>query len=276
MSLILILKLLVVALFLAMFVRRPSLAWGVGLLTVSTAVLLDTVLGTFNREALLAQLGFFFYVIAGMLLGGSAFWLMSLLWPHLNQPEPPPATAAPTAVSAANGQPIPLEPVTDPSGAVYDLALIYQDMHARFGREDLLDLMFDMEISETAVMPVNQGMDELSRAIINYAAQNEKAAQLALAVERILTPPPPEMLPRLEKMTPASPRAGLRYYLLAHANLEKLQKLCARLGIDWEQLEGAEKRAKVREMLLYLYRRNRVDELLDLMRQGETVDGAKS
>jgi hypothetical protein len=276
MSLILILKLGIVIIFLVMFLRRPSLPWGAGLLVVTTAVLLDTILGTFNQELLLAQLGFFFYVIAGMLLGGGAFCILGLLWPHLNQPQAEVVTAVTTPAITApstNGQPVPLATVTDASGAVYDLGLIYQDLHDRFGREDLLDLMFDLETPESVLMPVNQNLDELSRAIINYAAQHGQVAALALAVERILTPPAPETLPRLEKMTPASPRAGLRYYLLSHYNLEKLQKLAARLGVDWEQLEGTEKRAKVRELLLYLFRRNRVDELLNVMREELSVIG---
>ena len=53
-----VLKLLVVLVFLAKFLRRPSLVWGIGLLTVTTAVLLDTLLGTFDRDALLAEMGF--------------------------------------------------------------------------------------------------------------------------------------------------------------------------------------------------------------------------
>ncbi len=275
----LVLKLMVVIIFLAMFLRRPSLPWGIGLLTVTTGVLLDTLLGTFNREALLVQLGFFFYVIAGMLVGGGAFWLLGLLWPrlHLEQSAPAASTMAPPGIpsapaatpmaAATNGQPIPLAPVTDPSGTVYDLGMIYQDMHERFGREELLELMFDLEVPETAVMPVSQNLDHLARALINYETQHGQAGQLALAVERILTPPAPEVLPRLEKITAASPRAGLRYYLLAHTNLETLQKMAARLGLDWEQFEGTGKRAKVRALLNYLYRRNRVDELLELMRE---------
>jgi hypothetical protein len=175
------------------------------------------------------------------------------------------------AASSPNGQlaPLPIvEATEDPDGAVYDLEVLQHDIWERFGREDVLDLMFDLEIPETAVVSLNQNLHVLAHDIVMYAAQNGQTAQLALAIERILTPPPPEVLPRLEKLTPASPRASLRYYLLAHFNLEKLQKMAARLGIDWEQLEGNEKRGKVREFLQYLYRRNRVDELLDLMREG--------
>lgn len=65
-----VLKLLVVLVFLIMFIRRPTVVWGIGLLTVTTAALLDTLLGTFNREQLLGEMGFFFYVISGALLAG--------------------------------------------------------------------------------------------------------------------------------------------------------------------------------------------------------------
>lgn len=285
MTALLLLKLLVVVLFLVMFLRRPSLPWGVGLLTVTTAVLLDTIIGTFDRAALLAELGFFFYFIAGVLMGGGAFWLLGLLWPHLPQtagltptvPNQAASVAEPgPVIPAANGptgptlpEPLPLvEAAENPEDAAYDVPALLDDIQRRFGREDVLDLMFDLEIPETAVISLNQNLQSLAHDVVVYATRNGQTAQLALAIERILTPPPPEMLPRLEKLTPASPRASLRYVLLARYNLEKLQKMAARLGVDWEQLEGAEKRGKVREFLQYLYRRNRVDELLDLMREG--------
>ncbi len=285
MTALLLFKLIVVVLFLLMFLRRPSLPWGIGLLTVTTAVLLDTIMGTFDRAALLAELGFFFYFIAGAIMGGGLFWLLGVLWPHLPRAAAAtaPAVAAQTAAvpaggivefvsvtPSANGQPEPLplvEAATNPDEAAYDVAALLDDIQNRFGREDVLDLMFDLEIPETAVMTTNQNLQALAHEVVVYAARNGQTAQLALAIERILTPPPPEMLPRLEKLTPASPRASLRYVLLVHFNLEKLQKMAARLGIDWEQLEGAEKRGKVRELLQYLYRRNRIDELLDLMHE---------
>ncbi|GIK57045.1 MAG: hypothetical protein HND44_21245 [Chloroflexi bacterium] len=291
MTALLLFKLLVVVLFLVMFLRRPSLSWGVGLLTVTTALLLDTILGTFNREAFLAELGFFFYFIAGAIGGGGVFWFLGVLWPHLPQSASAQMAAAPvTAVGtpavgvqertpmapSANGQPETIRPeplpvvdaAEDPEAAAYDVPALLADIQQRFGREDVLDLMFDLEIPETAVVSLNQNLHTLAYEVVAYATRNGQTAQLALAIERILTPPPPEMLPRLEKLTPVSPRASLRYVLLARYNLEKLQQMAARLGIDWEQLEGVEKRGKVRELLQYLYRRNRVDELLALMREG--------
>jgi hypothetical protein len=53
--------------------------------------------------------------------------------------------------------------------------------------------------------------------------------------------------------------------LLAHYDLERLQKTAVTLGVDWEQLNMTSKKSKVRDLLHYLYRRNRIDELIDLM-----------
>ncbi len=85
---------------------------------------------------------------------------------------------------------------------------------------------------------------------------------------RAQTPPPAEHLPRLEKLTVDSPRTVLRHHLLANYPVEELHLLADELGIDWEQLEGSDKRAKTRALLLYLYRRERLAELLDAMHAG--------
>ena len=92
MSWLLALKLVVIVIFLIMFLRRPSVTWGAGLLSVTTAVLLDALLGTFNGEALRAELGFFYFIIAGSLFGGATLWLWGLLLPYVN----------PARTSAAN------------------------------------------------------------------------------------------------------------------------------------------------------------------------------
>nr|MBP6016896.1 hypothetical protein [Promineifilum sp.] len=103
-----ILKLLVVLTFLIMFIRRPSVVWGIGLLTVTTAVLLDTLLGTFNRDELLAELGFFFYVISGMLLAGAAAWLWGMVRPRVPGDA---AASTPQAAPAVRATPTVLTPM---------------------------------------------------------------------------------------------------------------------------------------------------------------------
>jgi len=271
MEIILILKIFVVVLFLIMFLRRPSLPWGVGLLTVTTAVLLDTILGTFNQETLLADLGFFFYVLAGMLVGGAAFWLLGVLGrPVVKQEAGAGDTAA--ALPTNNPQPPHFEPFTDEAGTVYDRQMMADEMTNQFSQEDILDILFDLSIPENEVMSIPQTMSGLIGRIMQYSETYNQTPQLALAVERILTPPTADSLPRLEKITADSPPPILRYYLLAHTNLTQLQAVVVHLQIDWEQLVGDNKQAKVRELLLYLKRHNRLHELVAYLPQLDVIE----
>ena len=288
-----VLKLLVVLVFLIKFIRRPSVVWGIGLLTVTTAVLLDTLLGTFDRDALLAEMGFFFYVIAGALLAGAAAWCWGVLRPWLPggaglqgsrgageiaapaagafSPAPSPARS-PAPVLPRSPAPAPAPPPPRAPGhedgyatAGYDRQMLYEEVRHRFSRDDLQDLMFDLDVNELDVVVPGQTNDDLIVRIMDAAEDSGQSGAVALAVERILTPPPPEYLPRPEKLSAESPRTVIRHYLLAHYTVEQLQALATDLGIDWEQLDTGTKKDKVRGLLLYLYRRNRIDELLQAM-----------
>lgn len=273
MSLILIFKLVVVLLFLIQFLRRPSLPWGVGLLTVTSALLLDTIFGTFNAEYLRAELGFFFYVIIGFLLGGAAYWLLGFLWPTLKKTGQPPAETAVNVAgpAAASAEPQPVfGQVTADNGALYDLQLMYEDLCSRFDTEDSLDLIFDLNIPDQVISDVNGSQALMAADIVRYAEQNNQAAQLALAVERILNPPAAETLPRLVKITPDSPRPILRYYLLAHLELDELQETAVALNINWDQLGGYNKRSKTRQLLSTVYQQDQVQQLLTYLQANQT------
>jgi hypothetical protein len=262
----LLFKLLVVIIFLIAFLRRPNLVWGIGLLTVTTAVLLDTLLGTFGREEMVARIGFFFYVFSGLILGGAALWMWGLLRPRIDAAAAVanPALETVLATPAAAVAPKTLPPNKE---AAVDYGMLFQEIKKRFSREDVLDLMFDLNIDESEVMPLNQELSQLIINIIHQVDERDQATALALAVERILTPPPPENLPRLEKITADSPPTVLRQYLLTHTNLDQLQQISGSLGIDWENLGSHNKQAKVRELLLFLRRRNRLDELTTWLHQ---------
>jgi hypothetical protein len=257
---LLILKLLIVALFLIMFLRKTGLIWGIGLLSVTSAVLLDTFLGVFNREQMLAELGFFFYVITGALFAGTAIWLWGIL-----QPITATATAAPLpAAPRQSSEQLPSNHQERGSTA-FDRQMLYEQIYTRFGREDIHDLIFDLDINENDVMTLDQNLNQLIINIMDWAEQHGQAGPLALAVERILTPLPPENLPRLEKITADSPPTVLRQYMLAHYTLPQLAQMAASLGLDWEQLGSGSKKEKIRALLLYLMRRNRLAELIQLM-----------
>ncbi|MCB8988223.1 MAG: hypothetical protein H6661_10795 [Ardenticatenaceae bacterium] len=269
MTIILIIEIVVVLVFLIMFLRRPSLTWGVGLLCVTTAVLLDSFLSTFNRAQMLDELGFFFYVIAGALVGGMAVWMWGVLQPvrgetAVSPAAPPPAAMPANSLTAVAAPPPPLE-VTFDEGTAFDRQMLYDEVRTRFGHEDILDLMFDLGINENDVATLDQNMNQLIVNIMDTAQKNGQGSALTLAVERILTPISPDLLPRPEKIDAGSPPTILRYYLLANYSLTDLREMSAQLGIDWEQIGGDNKKAKVRNFLLYLYRRNRIDELVHLL-----------
>ncbi|MEW5985899.1 MAG: hypothetical protein AB1791_04635 [Chloroflexota bacterium] len=255
----LILKLLTVFVFLVMFLRGSRLVWGVGLLTVTTAVLLDAVLTTFGREEIQQQLGFFFYVISGALFGGAAVWLWGLVRPLTIVGQ-----STPTPVVKVNPTPI-RPPAAEQPGAVFDRQMLYDQIRQRLSPQDVLDLIFDLGLEENEVVGLNQDVAQVIVRLMDTAEERGQSGALALAVERILLPPTAEDLPRLEKLNADSPRTVLRHYLLSHYNLAQLEAMAGELGMDWEQLTGRNKKEKVRELLLFLYRRNRLGDLLALL-----------
>jgi hypothetical protein len=263
---ILIAKILVVAFFLLMFLRNNKLAWGVGLLTVTTAILLDTLLSTFSREEILTQLGFFFYVIVGGLIAGAAFWLWGILLFRLK------ASSASDARKddVATGQRLDLlePPRTKPAGVetALDRQMLQRQMRERLGPDELLDVLFDLGWPENEVMSFAQDNHQLIDRMIDHAERQGQAGELALAVERILTPIPKENLPRLEKLNAASPPTIIRHYLLAYYDRASLEDLASKMGLDWEGLGGDSKNSKTRNLLLHLSRRNQLPQFIDLLK----------
>ena len=176
MVILLVLKFTVVAFFLFMFWRRPSLNWGVGLLTITSAVLLDTFLGTFNREDMLAQFGFFFYIIAGLLVGGAAYWLFSLFQPlpttaKADRSRADTAVSSPAPSQTPSNSPVHFSPGTDETGTAFDRQMIYEEIRDRLGREDVLDLLFALGIRDNDVMNVQQDMHQLIINTMELTAQ---------------------------------------------------------------------------------------------------------
>lgn len=268
--LFLIAKVLIVVFFLIMFLRSNKLVWGIGLLTVTSAILLDTLMATFGWEEMLELLGFFFYVIAGALFSGGAIWFFTLVRPYLRTNEPTPVVQGSTAVHHidTNVQDTSQEEV----GTAFDRQMLYDQMRSNLGPDDILDLVYDMDWPENEVITFNQDTNQLIINIIDLAEERKQTGSLALAVERILTPIPADNLPRLEKLNADSPRPVLRYLLLASYTTAELEVMAADLDVDWEIIGGDNKKTKVRNFLLYLYRRNRIQDLIDLMQAGDVTE----
>ncbi len=266
--LILIAKITIILFFLIMFLRSNRAVWGVGLLTVTLAILLDTFLSTFGQDEMLEELGFFFYVISGAIFAGAAVWLWGLLRLKVAESiDSPPSNVA--EEQKEREQPVPSPEPPSTADTTFDRQMMYDQIRYRFGPDDILDLVFDLGINENDVIALNQDNKQLIVNIIDIAVEQGKTGELALAVERILTPIPEENLPRLEKLNADSPQTVLRHYLLANYSMDELEQMAQKLSVDWDIIAGDSKKSKVRNLLLYLYRRNRVDELIDLMQASE-------
>ncbi len=259
--LFLIVKVFIVLFFLIMFLRSDKLVWGIGLITVTTAILLDAFLSTFGEGEMLEELGFFFYIIAGALFAGGAIWLWTFLRPKISE-----ATSTPASQSLKNAPGVERSPQGYPNkeniDTAFDRQMLFDQIRYRLSPDDLLDLIFDLGWAENDVLVYQQDTNQLIVRIIDLAEERGQSGDLALAVERILTPIPAENLPRAEKLSDSSPQTVLRHYLLANYSLENLQQIAADLDVDWEIIAGDNKKTKVRNLLQYLYRRNRVPELI--------------
>ena len=67
--------------------------------------------------------------------------------------------------------------------------------------------------------------------------------------------------------------ARLRDFLSDHFNVDELRDLAFDLGVDYEDLAGTGKRAKVRELALYFYRQNRLEELVQAAKERRPLVG---
>lgn len=59
----------------------------------------------------------------------------------------------------------------------------------------------------------------------------------------------------------------LRIFLLQYFNTEELRMLCFDLAIDYDNLPGATKSNKVLELIFFMERRNRLDDLVEMVRR---------
>lgn len=269
----LVIQLIIIGIFFVMFIRGSKLFWGIGLLTVSGAVLLNTILNIFGRQEMILSLGPWFWVINGVLLAGAAIWLWGILSPYVTNALPAAEVISTQVQIATAGERRPTE-IQDISeravsmareASAHDLQLLHDQIRFNLSPGDVLDLIFDMELAENDVVALTGDMRQTIVNLINTAVEREQTADLALAIERILTPVPPDHFPRLENLHAGTPPTILRRYLLAFYSIEDIERMVADLEIDWERLGLGSKQKKVRHLLLNLQRRNRTQELIELM-----------
>jgi hypothetical protein len=260
MLLLWIVRLLIVLVFLIIFLRRSTVVWGVGLLTITIVVLLDAL----RTRDLLTDVGYFSYFLGGIIVAGAYFWLTHvLLSPAGRQP------SSRQAANAINTDKPPRES-SDEAGTTVDRQMLYAQMRNNLGPDDILDLIFDLGLNENDV--INPAFD-MPRVIVNVtdmAQAESKLPLLAMSVEHILTPVPRENLPRVEKLSAETPPHLLRQYLVANLSLSQLAELTAQLQVNWEDMGSDGKKSRVRRLLLHLRRRNQIDALIAALQTNAT------
>jgi len=291
MSTLLILEIIVSVFFLIMFFRQTNWVWAVGLLTTTTAVLLNVAINVFGDGSGSDSLGLWTQVLGGLAFAGAAFWLWGLLQPNFGSVAGNSAVPA-FGSSARQSGPVPITGVRSIMDEVdsdltlseravgmrnvsseHDRHLIYDQIKHNLGPEDILDLIFDLEMAENEVIAPTKDMKQTIVNIMDLALERDLMGELALAVERILTPVPPDHFPRLSRITVESPPTVLRRYLLMFYDLDTLKEISEALEIDWERLGLSSKQQKVRNLLLWVRRRNRMGELIEVMQARPVVSG---
>lgn len=240
--------------FIVMFVRRSTLGWGVGLLTVTVAFLLDAFGTVFGRTTVLDTLGFFRWVVAGGLVAGGYVWLRSLV--------PAAATGAATAATVAAPSRPATRPSADSSTTLVDRKELYEQIRHNLGPDDVSDLVFDLGLNENDVWHPGLDMAQIIVNVMDEADAQGMTGMLAMAVERILTPVPKENLPRLSRLSADSPPTVLRQFLIANYDLDDLAAIAGRLRLDWQEMGDGPKKTRVRRLLLYVKRRGRLADLI--------------
>jgi hypothetical protein len=269
-----IIKLVAVAIFFYRFLRKSTLIAAIGLITIASAVLLDAASNVLGMGNLVNTLGFLSPVIQGLLFAGAAIWLLGTLRPKVlaqmgGTPSASNPVNAPLPSIIATSNHATAARIRSSGGleTAYDRQMLYDQVRTRFGREDIFDLIFDMGLNENDLVGLNRDINSILVRLMDTVEAEHMTGQLSLAVERILTPPDPDTLPRLERLNEETPPTLLRHYLLSQYTLKELEQLAGDLEIDWEQLGVGSKKEKVRQLLLYLYRRNRIYDLIALMQQ---------
>lgn len=252
-----LIRLAIVLVFVIMVVWRGTAAWGVGLLTATAVVLLDAL----RVRGALDESGFFAPFLSGLIAAGAFTWLAALLRPFMGEEKIAPTRSRPTTAAARDGD------------AAIDRQMLFEQMRTNLGPDDVLDLIFDLGLYENQIINPAQAMPDNLTTLIDVAAQEGKLDSLAQGVERILTPLPPERLPRLERLSAETPPHLLRQYLIANYNLTQLANLATRIDVDPGELGSDAKTARVRRLLLYLRRRQRLGDLIAAMQAAVTPTG---
>ena len=236
-----------------MFLRRANWAWATGLLTVGVMIVLDAL----QMRELLADGGFLTWLLGGLVAGGGFVWLVALFRPNSLPSQQ--KNRIPSIEPSYNA---PVAPVSAENSAV-DRQMLFDQIRSRLSPDDIYDLIFDTNLNENSVIAPSQDMQETIIRLMDEAGRAGQSGQLAMSVERILTPLSKDSLPRLGRLSAETPSHLLRQTIIANLSFDDLANLCTELDIDWQEMGSDAKKTRVRRLLRYLQRRSRLPELFE-------------
>ena len=245
-----IIRLTLALIFLIMFLIRGNRAWGIGLLTVSAIVFLDAL----RSRQLLDDIGYLGYAIGGILAAGMFLWLIDLLRTN-TQSEVLPSFRSATDLPTA-------KPSSRNNQSAFDRQLLFEQIRDNLGADDVLDLIFDLDLKENSIINPAQAMPHSIMAVLDQAEAKGQMAQVAMSVERILTPMQADHLPRKVHISAETPPHLLRQFLTLNYSDNDLAVLASKIGVAWQDMGSDAKKSRVRRLLLHAKRRGLLKKLL--------------
>jgi len=158
------------------------------------------------------------------------------------------------------------------------LATLRQVLIERFSNDELRILSFDLGIDYDGLLV--EGKANKALELIRYLERRNRIPDLVAVISKQR----PDislnsLLEGTEKAT-LKPRgdlsrrhfsgrdmARLQNIIYEHFDGEDIRTLCFQMGVDYDTLLGEGRRAKVRELVLYLWRREQISELVDIVRR---------
>ena len=232
-----------------LFFRRSSLAAGIGLATFCAIALLNQS----QVQGILPDLGLVNYLISGLILAGTLIWLLS--WNRL----------VPETSTFFRPKHLPKQAPQQEQKLALAYPILYEKIMDQLSADDLLDVIYDLEFNEGEIIFPNKELSQITLKLIETASLRGKIGALNNAIDRILHPVPKENLPRLEKLSTDTPPQLLRQYFTAQYSLAELEEISKKLDLDWEEFGTDGKKSRVRRLLLYVRRRNRLGELIRII-----------
>lgn len=147
------------------------------------------------------------------------------------------------------------------------LALVQNIINYCFNANELCDLFLELGVDYDSLARGNKAATVLE--LVTYFSRLPRTIDQLVTVGLALRPKAPWNDTSITKYEPYSHKALVQFrsLLAAYFEEDEVRQLCADLGVDRMRLPWAEQGGTARELILYLARRERLDELVGICAQ---------